>query len=359
MGPMDDQPTEPAPPQPALPPPPPAALRPPPPSPALPPPPPPRTPIAGWVVPADANRSAIDVASIIGRSFDTFGREWSLFLALAAPAALGSLLQAILAPPLMAGAAAPEIATLEDLWPMVGGTVLGATFGLLSTVLITVAADRLWQGLPTGLMDAFRGGLAALPRYLGVILLLALALAGVAIVAAVVAAVSLSLLGPVGIVVIVVGLLVVVPVAVWIGARLTLLVPVIVLERNGVPGSIERAWRLSRGHALLLFVLSIAIGLCAALPLWSGSLVSAFVTDPLVAGIALAIATLVYQPLPVIAMTLAWGDRIGSRHADSEVMARGRGRMIGALLVLGLGVVLMLIGFGLGARYASTVPAFP
>ena len=77
------------------------------------------------------------------------------------------------------------------------------------------------------------------------------------------------------------------------------------------------------------------------------------------AGLALAIATLVSQPLPVIAMTLAWGDRVGGRHADSAVMSRGRGRTIAIALVVGLGLVLFMIGLGLGARYATSVPAFP
>jgi hypothetical protein len=363
---MDDQPTEPTPPPPA---PEPAVgdgspLLPPPP-PLLPPPPPPPqhwvqppSPTVGWAPPGDAGQPTIDIGSIIGRSFDTFGREWSLFLALAAPAALGSMLQAILAPATMT-ATAPETASLEDLWPIFGAVLLSALLGLVSTVLITVATDGLWQGRPTGLGASLAGGLAALPRYAGVVVLLGLAIFGLVVVAVVVTAAAAAILGPAAAAILALGLLLLVPVGIWIGARLTLLAPVIVLERNGVVGSITRAWRLSQGRVVMLFVLSIAIGLCAALPLWGGSLVSAFVTDPLVAGLALAIATLVYQPLPVIAMTLAWGDRIGGRHADSAVMARGRGRTTAIALVLGIGLVLFVIGLGLAARYATSVPAFP
>jgi hypothetical protein len=364
---MDDQPTEPAPqppgPEPAAgdaPVPPPPPLLPPPLPPPPPPPPwaPPPSPTVGWAAPGDARRPALDIGSIIGRSFDTFGREWSLFLALAAPAALGSMLQAILAPTTMT-ATAPELAGLDDLWPVFGSVLLGALLGLVSTVLITVAADGLWQGRPPGLGATLAGGLAALPRYAGVVILLGRAIAGLAVLGAVVTALAVALLGPAAVAIPVLGLLVLLPVGIWIGARLTLLAPVIVLEQNGVTGSIRRAWGLSRGHVLMLFVLTITIGLCAALPLWGGSLVSAFVTDPLVAGLALAIATLVSQPLPVIAVTLAFGDRVGGRHADSAVMARGRGRTTAIALVLGLGVVLFVIGLGLGARYATSVPAFP
>ncbi len=366
---MDDQPTEAAPPPPAPepaagdgPPLPPPQQRPPLLPPPAPPPPQhwvqPPTPTVGWAAPGASERPALDIGSIIGRSFDTFGREWSLFLALAAPAALGSMLQAVLAPATL-GATAPETARLEDLWPILGAFLLSALLGLVSTALITVAADRLWQGRPIGLGASLAGGLAALPRYAGVVVLLGLAVVGLAVVAAVVTAVAVAILGPAAAAIPVFGLLLLLPVGIWIGARLALLAPVIVLERNGVTGSIRRAWRLSQGRVLVLFVLTIAISLCAALPLWGGSLISAFVTDPLVAGLALAIATLASQPLPVIAMTLAWGDRVGGRHADSAVMSRGRGRTIAIALVLGLGIVLFVIGLGLGARYAASVPAFP
>jgi len=360
---MDDQPTEPAPPAPE-----PATgegppLLPPAPPPAQPPPPPhhwaqPPAPTVGWVAPGDSVRPAIDIGSIIGRSFDTFGREWSLFLALAAPAALGSMLQAALAPATLT-ATAPETATLDQLWPILASVLLSALLGLVSTVLVTVAADGLWRGHSMGLGASLAGGLAALPRYAGVVVLLGLAIVGLAVLAVVMTAAAVAILGPAAVAIPALGLLLLLPVGIWIGARLTLLAPVIVLERNGVTGSIRRAWRLSKGRVLVLFVLTVAIGLCAALPLWGGSLVSAFVTDPLAAGLALAIATLVSQPLPAIAVTLAWGDRVGDRHADSAVMSRGRGRTVAIALVVGLGLVLFVIGLGLGARYATSVPAFP
>ena len=80
---------------------------PPPPDPAsgglLPPPAYPASPQApaypGWVLPANLVAGPrIDVASVLGRTFDTFGREWSLFLVLAVPAAVASLLQMLITP---------------------------------------------------------------------------------------------------------------------------------------------------------------------------------------------------------------------------------------------------------------------
>ena len=40
----------------------------------------------------------LGVGSVIGRTFDTFGREWSLFLVLATPAALVGVLQLLVQP---------------------------------------------------------------------------------------------------------------------------------------------------------------------------------------------------------------------------------------------------------------------
>ena len=310
------------------------------------------------MTPADAGRPSIEIGSIIGRTFDTFGREWSLFLLLAAPAAVGSLLQAVIAP-VATTAAAPE-PTIESLLPAILATIVASLFGLVSAVMITVAADDLWQGRVSGVAGAMSGGLGALPRYLVVVTLLGLAFALVALVAAVVAGGALAVAGAAGGVVVVLGALVLLPLLVWTSARLSLLGPVIVLDPHGVTGTIRRAWEVTRGHALMLFVLSLGVGIVSALPLWGASLFASFVPDPAIAGVALAIATLVYQPLPVIAMTLAWGDLVGGRHADSEAMARGRGRGTAALLVFGLGAVLLVIGIGVAAQYSTgATPAFP
>ena len=353
----DPGPTAPAePPAPAGPPPPPAP-------PAGPPPPPPWSggpatpqPVVGWAIPADAGRPTIDVASVIGRSFDTFGREWSLFLVLAGPAALGTLLQTLITGP---GSTAM---TGIDGRPTVGqfvtylvASLLSAGLALVSGAAIAVATDALWQGREIGVSGAFRGGLAALPRYLAVSIAIGLMFAGVALIVTVVGIVAFAVLGPIAVAIVVIAVLVGIPAIVYVSVRLALLAPVVILERNGVIGSIVRSWDISRHHVIVLFLLTLAIGLCAGLPLWGGTLVAGFVPSPLIAGIALGIATLVFEPLPAIAMVLAWGDRVGGRHADSGVMARGRGRIMAALLVFGLGAILLVAGVGMAARSASTI----
>lgn len=320
-----------------------------------PPPPPPPSPVVGWAIPADAGRPTIDVASVIGRSFDTFGREWSLFLVLAAPSGLGALLQVLIAGP--GNAAATGIAarpTVGQILTYLAASLLSAGLALVSAVAIAVAADALWQGRPIGVAGAFRGGLSALPRYLAVVIAMGLMVGGVVLVVAVVGVIVFAALGPIALVVAVLAGLVGTLALGYLSARLALLAPVVVLERNGVIGSIVRSWDISRHHVIALFLLTITISLCAALPLWGGALFAGFVTNPLIAGIAVGIAALVFEPLPAIAMVLAWGDRVGGRHADSEVMARGRGRNVAALLVFGLGAILLVAGIGVATQAAAT-----
>ena len=332
---------------------------PPSPPPPAPPPPPPHSgspsPTVGWVMPADIGRPTIEIGSVVGRSFDTFGREWSLFLVLAAPAGLGALLQSLLVGPASTSTAATPF-SLSDLAPILGASLVSAVFGLVSSVAITVAADSLWQGRTIGEAGAFRDGLRAFPRYIGVMLVLGLIAGGIALTtgAAIIAAAAVA--GPAAIALGLVLAVVLVPAGIYVSARLVLLAPVIVLERHGVLGSIVRAWELSRGHALVLFLLTFVVALSGALPLWGGSLFAGSVDNPVIAGIALGIATLLFEPLPAIAVVLAWGDRIGDRHRDSELMARGRGRGVAALLVFGLGGILLIVGLGVAAQVMSTTP---
>ncbi len=306
-------------------------------------------------MPADLGRPTIEVGSVVGRAFDTLGREWSLFLVLAAPAGLGAFIQSLLVGSGGATTTGGRF-SLYDLGPFLGASLVSAAFGLVSSVAITVAADSLWQGRPIGEAGAFRTGIRALPRYLGVMLVIGLVVGGIALVIGLAIIAAAAVAGPAAVLLGVLLAVVLVPVGIYVSARMVLLAPVIVLERQGVLGSIVRAWELSRGHALVLFLLTIVVALSAALPLWGGSLFAGSVDNSLIAAIALGIATLLFEPLPAIAVVLAWGDRIGDRHRDSELMARGRGRGIAALLVFGLGGILFFAGIGVAAQVMSATP---
>ena len=62
---------------------------------------------------------------------------------------------------------------------------------------------------------------------------------------------------------------------------------------------------------------------------WGARLFLVFGENRVVAGVALAIAELVTAPLTGIWAAIAWGDLVGGRHADSELMARGKRAMDG------------------------------
>ena len=107
----------------------------------------------------------LGVGSVIGRTFDTFGREWSLFLVLAAPAALVGVLQLLTsrrsARSTRTACSSPAAAD-EPLLPGVG--VVVATAVGLTGLACAVAADRLWRGEPAGIGDSAATAVRSIPR---------------------------------------------------------------------------------------------------------------------------------------------------------------------------------------------------
>ena len=231
---------------------------PPPPDPAsggLPPPPAyPASPQApayqGWVLPANVVAGPrIDVASVLGRTFDTFGREWSLFLVLAVPAAVASLLQMLITPTVESQvqnrfAAAPDT---PDPWALFVVSVIVATAVGISALASVVAADRLWRGEPAGIGDTIRGVVRSIPRAIPLWLLVVLVQVGVvlftvAVLPAMSARPTAAATGQAAALT-----LIVLPIALVIGfafvaiqVRLSLALPVVALE-EGTPGQRDPA----------------------------------------------------------------------------------------------------------------------
>ncbi len=315
--------------------------------PALPPPPPAPAIVPPWP-PAASRPAAIDVGAILGRTFDTLGREWSLYLALAVPAGLGGFASAALTPPLQEIASRPGIASFADQVPGYAGQLLIAFIGIVASLAMIVATDGYWRGTSVGLSDAVGRAAGSLPRAVG-LFLLAMALGlGIGL-AFVLVALLVLVLGPLGAILLVVAAFVLFPVAIWVSARLSLILPVLVLEQTPVLGVIGRTWSLTRGNALALFLTALVIGIASLIPTWGGALFSLFVDNRLVAGIALGLASMVVAPLGAIWTVLAWGTITGAPYRDSEVMATGRGRVLGFGLVAGVGMILVLAGGGLAA----------
>jgi hypothetical protein len=144
-------------------------------------------------------------------------------------------------------------------------------------------------------------------------------------------------------------------VALYVSTRLSLILPVLVLEDTRLVASIGRAWRLSRGHVLVLFGIAVVIALCGILPTWGGLLFDMFVDNRLVAGIALGLGTMVVAPLGGIWTVIGWGILSGAPYRDSDAMTTGRGRTLGFLIIATVGLVLVMAGAGLAAAGAAEV----
>ncbi|HEX5829086.1 MAG TPA: hypothetical protein VFY23_16290 [Candidatus Limnocylindrales bacterium] len=307
----------------------------------------PQGPAPAWPQPV-AVRPALDVGLIVGRTFDTLGREWSLFLALAVPAGLSGFASAVLSPSLQAIIRDPAGAAGPDQLLFLVAQVLIALLSGVTAIATIVAADAYWRGDAIGLAEAVGRGLRLLPRAIGFLLLGILLVIGLTLVL-VLPLFAMSLLGSGGMALAIILLLVALVVLAWIGARLAVLFPVLVLEPTPVLGVLGRTWALTRGSAVLLFITALVIGLCGLLPSWGGSLFSLFVDDRFVAGIATGLASMVVAPLSGIWTVLAWGQLTGAPHRDTDVMTTGRGRWVALVLIVGVGMVLVLAGGALAA----------
>jgi hypothetical protein len=327
-----------------------------PPPPLLPPPPPsatdaPPPPPTSWQQPTGQAwtqvappAASFDIGRVVGRTFDTMGREWSLYLALAVPAGLGAIASTLFTQSFQAVLQDPQAAAAADPAPLLALQLVIAVMSGVTALATVVATDRLWRGQAAGLGDSLAAGIRLLPRAIGLMLLallIALALGvvfGIAI---------LALANAAGLLVILIVLFL--ALAVWIGLRLAVVLPVLALESTPVLGVLGRAWRLTRGRVLSLLVATIAIGIATLVPAWGGSLFSLFVDDRLVAAVAVGLSTIVTAPLSGIWVTLAWGELTGAPHADSAVMTTGRGRVLAVTLIVGVGMVLLVVGGALAA----------
>jgi len=309
----------------------------------------------------------LEVGSIVGRTFDTYGREWSLFLLLALPAAVASFAQALVVPAYVQGGyqgwtvaadADPE-RVLGDLAVLIGVGALGAVVSGLGTLAMIVAADRMWQAQATGVADALVGALRAAPRAIALWILAFLVVAAIAAAASVSAVVLVGGAGVVGLlgfaavaVLAVIGL-------VFIAVRLTPILVVLVADRTGVFQSMSRTWQLTRGHVIILFVTGLVVSLCSSLGVYGSSLIASATDSHLVAGLASGLASLVAAPTSAIWIVIAWGDLVGGRHRDSDVVTRGSGRLTSAVLVVGLGAVLLIAGIAAAAGTVSSQTLAP
>ncbi len=312
-------------------------------------------PSSGWILPdpSTAQATRLDISLIVGRTFDTLGREWSLFLALAIPAGIGGFISGALSPSLATTLREGQTSTDGQIATMALQAVV-AVLGGITTLATIIAADRLWRGTTAGLGDAFARAASILPRVIALFVVVLVATVGLAV-ALTATVLLLQSLGPVAATAGAIAALGLLVVAIYVSARLSVILPVLVLEDTPVIRSIGRSWQLSRGHALVLFGIAFVIALCGLLPTWGGLLFDMFVDNRIVAGVALGLGSMVVAPLGGIWTVIAWGILTGAPYRDSEVMTTGRGRTVGFLIIATVGLVLVMAGGGLAAAGAAEV----
>lgn len=332
-------------------------------APGLPPPPPappaPSAPPVGWRPPGTPvavgpapRPPRLEVGAIVGRTFDTFGREWSLFLLFSLPAGIVGFLSSLLTPSMQASIRTQTQDSVEErvgFFALSIGLSLLSLFGTIGTVIVT---DAYWRGTPIGVGDAVRRAVGQLPRAIGLFLVFLLIVLAISIPAAIVVVIA-ALLGAaagLGTFLLLVAVIVVVAVAIWASLRITPMYAVLLLERVPVSRVIGRAWALSRGNGVPLLGVAIVMGLATFLPTWGSMTFNLFVDDRLIAGIATGLSTLVVAPVGVIWTVLAWATLAGAPYHDNEVMTTGKGRSLGFLIVAAVGIMLLVTGGTIAAE---------
>jgi len=208
---------------------------------------------------------ALSVSSIISKTLATTGERFGSLLGIWAAwfgvqillgivffAAVGSAFMGAAMgggnPAALGGGAIVAIFVFYLLYILVAAAQIGS---------LCAAASPLQR---PGFGDAFNAGIRSAPTMLGVIILLLIAYFVVALAFGIVVAV-LSFIGKgAGIIAVVL----IVPAAIWALCRLMPIYPVISVDREGNPvAAIRRAWAMTRGNALPIFLALLVFGLAA------------------------------------------------------------------------------------------------
>ena len=240
-----------------------------------------------------AKEGPLAVGAIISASWQTFRKFLRHWLALGLPVFLVvDLIGAI--------ALSESNATARGIWAVAGilASIVGA---LLLQGALTLAAEDVTDGrVDLTAEKTFEQARTRLPALFGTILLVILFfVAGIVGVALIGTLLSGTLGGVLAAVVIVI--------AVVVGVRLSVLAPVVVLERKSGRAAIERAWEISQGHWFLLLRVVLLSAIIVGVPARIvGSIISAAI--PGFAGnyIDSALPDAFAAPLPALALVLTY-----------------------------------------------------
>lgn len=274
------------------------------------------------------------VGSIVGRSLDTYGSAFGLFLPLAAPVAMFSALS------VFAGANVPALLLTA---------VLTAVVGLVTGAAMMFATDDLWRGVRSSIGDVLD---RAAGRAVALILstfVVALILGGLVVIVAIagvllgVAAVAGSGSNA-GLAIVALLALGASVIASFVLLRWALGGPAIALDGLGPLAGLTRSRALTRGHVWGLVGLYFALGLISLLASGGASLLSTYAPERALAAAGLAVATLLTSPLIAIAPAIAYRDLAGRPEGARDSLPRRAGRRLSLIAVFGAGLIVSAAG---------------
>jgi len=247
----------------------------------------------------------LGVGDILDESFRLYRQRFVTIIAIAAAVLvpvtiLEMFLQMGATSPGVLGLITPDAETIN--WT----ALLSAGVASLALGIITALGQLLMEGaLAQGVSQAYLEGRAEVGRAYAAVWARFLPLLGASLLAMLVLGLlSVTFLG--------------IPVALWLGVRWCLAVPVIVLERRGAFSGLQRSAELLRGSwwrtfgilillGLLTWVLSLALGLGGGLV--AGAIMIAGVPAVIGNSLANAIVTVLVSPFFWIGLTVLYYDR--------------------------------------------------
>ena len=274
------------------------------------------------------------VGAIVGRTLDTYGSSFGLFLPLAAPVAiLGAM----------------SIFAATNVPALLLTAVLTAVVGIVTGGAMMLATDDLWRGVRPSVADvldraAGRAVALILSTYVVAlivgVLAVVVAIAGVILGVAAVAGSGSSA----GLAVVVLLALGAGVIALYVLLRWALGGPAIAVDGLGPLAGLTRSRALTRGHLWGLVGLYFVLGLISLLASGGASLLSTYAPERAFAAAGLAIATLLTSPLIAIAPAIAYRDLAGRAEGAGERLPRKAGRGPALIAVIGAGMIVFAAG---------------
>lgn len=274
------------------------------------------------------------VGAIVGRTLDTYGSSFGLYLILGAPLAIFG---------------ATTVFVGANLVALIPIAVFTALVGVVTSAAMMFATDDVWRGVRPGIADvldraAGRAVALILSSLVVIVVLGAVVLVvGIAGVFVGVAATTGSGPGPVLVVLVLVAIALLV-VASVVTLRWAVSGPAIALDGLGPIAGLRRSWALTRGHLWRLTRLYLALLLFTVMASTGASFLSTYAPERAFAAAGLALATLLTSPLLAISMAIAYRDLGGHPVVGGEGLPRRAGRVRSSIAVLGGGLILFAAG---------------